>query len=80
MLVDHITSGICNLRIGDVILIRENTTLLDYGHLSMGSLYAMASKSRTWVLSHCHLHKVFDHNQFFVVEYWINSKIGFWGS
>ena len=47
MLVDHITSGICNLRIGDVILISEKTTLLDYGHLSMGSLYAMASKSRT---------------------------------
>ena len=32
MLVDHIISEICNLRIKEVILIDGSTTLLDYGH------------------------------------------------
>ena len=32
MLVDHIISGICNSIIREVILIGDNTTLLDYGH------------------------------------------------
>ena len=29
---DHIISEICNSLIGEVILIGDNTTLLDYGH------------------------------------------------
>ena len=32
MSIDHIISGIHNSRIGEVIFIRDNTTLLDYGH------------------------------------------------
>ena len=32
MSVDHIISGICNSMIEKVILIGDNTTLLDYGH------------------------------------------------
>ena len=32
MLVDDIISEICNLRIEEVILIGDNTTLLDYDH------------------------------------------------
>ena len=32
MSVNHIISGIYNSRIGAVILIDDNTTLLDYGH------------------------------------------------
>ena len=38
MSIDHIISGICNLRIGEVILIGDNTILLNYRHLFMGSL------------------------------------------
>ena len=30
MSIDHIISGICNSRIGKVILIGDNITLLDY--------------------------------------------------
>ena len=40
MLVDDIISEICNLRIEEVILIGDNTTLLDYGHQLIGSLHA----------------------------------------
>ena len=36
MLVDHIINEICNLRIKEVILIGDNTTLLDYRHQFMG--------------------------------------------
>ena len=44
MLVNHIISGIYNSRIGDVILIGDNTTLLDNEHQFMGSLYAMDNR------------------------------------
>ena len=46
MSIDHIISGICNSRIGEVILIGYNTTLLDYGHRFMGSLHIMDSRSQ----------------------------------
>ena len=32
MSIDHIVSEICNSRIGEVILIGDSTTLLDYKH------------------------------------------------
>ena len=43
-------SGICNSRIGEVILIGDNITLLDYEHQFMGSLYVVDSRSQTWTL------------------------------
>ena len=45
MSVDHIISWIFNSRIRKIILIGDNTTLLDYEHEFMGSLHAMDSKS-----------------------------------
>ena len=45
MSIDHIISEICNSRIGDVILIGNNTMFLDYGHQFMGSLHAVDSRS-----------------------------------
>ena len=45
MLVDHIISEICNSRIGEVILIGDNTTLLDYEHQFMGSLNVVNGRS-----------------------------------
>ena len=51
MSVDHIISEICNSRIGEVILISDNTTLLDYEHQFMGSLHAVGSRSRTLAVS-----------------------------
>ena len=47
MSIDHVISGIYNLRIEEVILIGDNTTLLDYGHRFMGSLHTMNSRSQT---------------------------------
>ena len=44
MSFDYIISEICNLRIGEVILIGNNTTLLDYGHQFIGSFHTMDSK------------------------------------
>ena len=49
MSIDHIISGICNLRIREVILIGDNTTLLDYRHQFIGCLDVVDSKS--WTLS-----------------------------
>ena len=46
MSIDHI-SKICNSRIGEVILIGDNSTLLDYGYQFMGSLHTVDSKSQT---------------------------------
>ena len=45
MLVVHIISEICNSRIGEVILIGDNATLVDYRHEFMRSLHAMNSRS-----------------------------------
>ena len=39
MLVDHIISEICNSMIGNVILIGDNTILLNYKHQFMGSMH-----------------------------------------
>ena len=47
MSIGHIKRRICNSRIGEVILIGDNTTLLDYGHRFMGSLHIVDSRSRT---------------------------------
>ena len=47
MSIDHIISGISNSRIKMVILIGDNTTLLDQGHQFMKSLHSM--DSRSWV-------------------------------
>ena len=60
MSFDHIISGICNSRIEEAILIGDSTTLLDYKHQFMGSLYTVDSKSRTQAPSHCYLHKVLE--------------------
>ena len=47
MSIDHIISGISNSRIKMVILIGDNTTLLDQVHQFMKSLHSM--DSRSWV-------------------------------
>ena len=47
MSVDHIISRVCNSRIGEVILIGDNTTLLDYEHQYIRSWHEMDSMSRT---------------------------------
>ena len=47
MLFDHIISEICNSMIGEVILIGNNTTLLDYGHQFIRSLHIVDSRSWT---------------------------------
>ena len=47
MSIDHIVSEICNSRIGDVILISDNTTLLNYKHQFMRSLHVVDSRLRT---------------------------------
>ena len=51
MLVDHIINEIYNSRIEEVILIGDNTTLLDCGHQFIGSLYVVDSRSQTQALS-----------------------------
>ena len=45
MLIDHIIGEIYNLRIGEVILIGDSTTLLDYGHQFIRNLHAVDSRS-----------------------------------
>ena len=60
MLIDHIISEICNSRIGEVILIGDKTTLLDYRHQFIGSLHAVDNRLQTQTLSHCYLHKVLE--------------------
>ena len=50
MLIDYIISEIYNSKIREVILISNNTTLLDYRYLFMGSLHIM--DSRSWNLDH----------------------------
>ena len=80
MLVDHILSEICSSRIRDVILIGNNTTLLDYEDKFMGSLHAIDSRSWTRVSSHYYLLRVLGCSWFSLVECLINFEIGFWGS
>ena len=50
MSIDYIISEICNSRIGKVILIGDNTTLLDYEYQFMGILHVMDSRSQTLVV------------------------------
>ena len=60
MSVDHIISEICNSRIGEVILISDNTTLLDYEHQFMGSLDAVVGHRPEYLVSHCNLRRVLE--------------------
>ena len=60
MLVDCIISEIYNLRIGEVTLIGDNTTLLNYRHQFMGSLHVIDSRSQTQTLYHCYLYGVLE--------------------
>ena len=60
MSIDHIISGICNSKIGEVILIGDSTTLLDYGHQFIGSLHTMDSRSWTLSSSHYYLHRILE--------------------
>ena len=55
MSIDHI-KRIYNSRIGEVILIGNNTTLLDNEHKFMESLHVMNSRSQTRTSSPCYLH------------------------
>ena len=47
MIVDHIISKIYNLRILEITLIVDSTTLLDYRQSFIGGLHEMDSKSHT---------------------------------
>ena len=60
MSIDHIISENCNLRIGKVILISDNTTLLNYEHQFIGSLHVVDRRSQTWTSSCCYLHRVLE--------------------
>ena len=50
MSLDHIISVIYNSRIWEVILIDDNTTLLDYKNHFMGSFHVVDSRSRAQAL------------------------------
>ena len=61
MSFDYIISEICNLRIGEAILIGDNTTLLDYGHQFIGMLYVVDSRPQTHhLVSHRIIHRVLE--------------------
>ena len=45
MSIDCIIRRICNLRIENVILIGDSTTLLEYGYQFMGGLHIVDSKT-----------------------------------
>ena len=62
MSIDHIINEIFNSRIGEVILIDDNTTLLDYEHQFMESLYVVDSKSQTQASSRWFLHRVLEYS------------------
>ena len=46
--------------IGEVILIGDNTTLLDYKHQFMWSLHTVDSRSQTRATSRCYLHRILE--------------------
>ena len=50
MSIDYIIRSICDSRIREVILIGDNTTLLDYKHRFMRNLHAADSKAWTQVM------------------------------
>ena len=74
MLVDHIISEICNVRIWKVILISDSTILLDYKHRFIKSQHVVHSRSQARTSSR-YLHRVLKCNWFSLVECWINFKI-----
>ena len=45
MSINYIISGICNSRIGEVILIGDKTSLLNYKHQFMRNLHVVDSRS-----------------------------------
>ena len=47
MSIDHIIRRICNLRIEEVILVGDNTTLLEYTYKFMKTLHVVDSRART---------------------------------
>lgn len=59
MSIDHIISGICNSKIGEVILIGDNIILLDYKY-QLISLHVVDNRSQTQASSCCYLHNVLD--------------------
>ena len=62
MSFDHIISQICNSSFGKVILIGDNTTLLDYGDQIIESLHVVNSRSWIRASSCCYLHKVLEYS------------------
>ena len=62
MSIDHIINEIYNSNIREVILIGDNTILLNYGRQFMGSLHVVDSRSQTQGTSHCYLYKVLKYN------------------
>ena len=59
MSIDQIISGIYISRIKEVILIYDNTTLLNYEHQFIENLHEVDGRSQTQATSHCYLHRVF---------------------
>ena len=68
MLVDHIISEICNSMIGNVILIGDNTILLNYKHQFMGSMHIVDIRLQNRASFCCYLHRVLECSWFFLVE------------
>ena len=68
MLIGYIIRRIYNLKIGEVILIGNNITLLDYEHQFMGSLYVMDNRSQIRVLFRYYICRVLEYSRLFVVE------------
>ena len=61
MSIDHIISEISNLRIGKVILIGDNITLLDYRHQFIESLHVVeVGHGPEHLVSRYNIHRVLD--------------------
>ena len=62
MSIDHIIRKIYNSKIKEVILIDDNTTLLNHKHQFIGSLHGVDGRLKTQALSHYYLHRVLEYN------------------
>ena len=61
MSIDHIISEIYNSRIGKLILIGDNITLLDYRHQFMEGLHVVeVGHGPEHLVSRCNIHRVLD--------------------
>ena len=67
MTIDHIIKRICNLRIKEVILIGDSTTLIDYKYQYIRSLHVADGISQTRVSSHYYIHKVLEYSLFSIL-------------